>query len=69
MTTHNNLSTVIFDSLNLLAGHYLDNSLSLINVIATANVPPQGQCFRVSRDQMRMRYSFVTNDTFLVTCI
>ena len=45
-TTRNNLSTVIFDSLNLLAGHYLDNSLSLINVIATANVPPQGKSLR-----------------------
>jgi len=57
------------DSLYLLTGLYLDKSLFLINMIATANVPPQGQRFRVSRDQMRMRYSLVTNDTFLVTRI
>ena len=48
-----------FDSLNLLTARYLDRSLSLINVIATANVPPQGQRFRVSRDQMEMGETFI----------
>jgi hypothetical protein len=42
VTTYNNLSTLTFDSLCLLTGHYLDKSFSFITVTATANVPPQG---------------------------
>ena len=54
MTIDNKLSTLTFDSLYLLTGHYLYRSLSLTTVIASANVPPQGKNFPVSRDQMRM---------------
>ena len=42
MIIDNNRSTLTFDSLYLLTGHYLDKSVSFITVTASANVPPQG---------------------------
>jgi hypothetical protein len=33
-------------------------------VIASANVPPQGKSFRVSRDQMQIGLNIVTTDAF-----
>jgi hypothetical protein len=59
MTTYNKLSTLIFDSLYLLSGPYLDKSHSFITVTALANVPPQGKSFLVSRDQMEMGETFI----------
>jgi hypothetical protein len=42
------------DSLYLLTALYQDKSRDLINVTASANVPPQGKSFRVSLEQMQM---------------
>ena len=47
------------DSLYLLTAPYQDKSRNLITVIASANMPPQGRSFRVSRDQMEMGETFI----------
>ena len=65
VTTYNNLSTLTFDSRCLITGHYLDKSVSFITVTASANVPPQGKGFLLFKhDQMQMRLTIVTTDTF-----
>ena len=71
MIIDNNRSTLTFDSLYLLTGHYLDKSVSFITVTASANVPPQGKGFLLFKhDQMQMGNKFVFGKKlYRPTCI